>query len=150
MEYVESVAPDDVLDTLSWLSAHGYEVTRAVGAGEHMGSALLVFSLSREVTVVRDRDQWDTSVALSPGGKSHSVAVLAAARRGIPWDPGPRRPVGTPLAQKLPEGMSWRETLPLVLAWLDEPGAASAVDAASDHAKERMKRWWKEAPPTHP
>ncbi|HSF26516.1 MAG TPA: hypothetical protein VLC50_03265 [Actinomycetes bacterium] len=144
MEYIEAVAPEDVLATLRWLTAHGYEVSRAVGAGEHMGSALVVFSHSREVTVLRDRGQWDISVALSPGGTPLSLAVLNAARLGVAWDPGPHRPLDEPLAPQLPEGMIWHETLPLVLEWLDQPGATAAVEAAAAQARESTTRWWKE------
>ena len=103
-----------------------------------MGSAILVFTRSREVTVLRDRSQWDISVGLTPGGHALSLGVLDAARLGIEWDPGPHRPVGVPFASQLPEGLSWSATLPLVLAWLDEPGSDSVVEVASAKARERM------------
>lgn len=144
IEYVGRIAPNDVRATLSWLTDEGFGVVRSRGGvDEPFGNAFLALARSREVVVLRDRSQWDISVALTPGGPALSLAVLDAARRGVDWDPEPLRPLGGPQPSQLPEGVSWRAVLPPVLAWLDEPGSEVAAETATANARKRMVERWK-------
>jgi hypothetical protein len=147
-DYVRSTAPDDVRRTVQWLLGEGYALTASSrGESESFGNALLVFTRGTEITITRDRSQWVVTVALSPGATPMALDVLNCARLGETWDPSPRRTLTRPLPEQLPEGLAWAETLPLVLAWLDQPGTASTAAGATEAARERMRRWWDEPAP---
>jgi hypothetical protein len=51
-------------------------------------------------------------------------------------------PPGTPLPNKLPENVSWRETLPTILQWLADKDAQPAINTDL-HERHQLMR-----PPT--
>ncbi|MEO3855462.1 hypothetical protein [Acrocarpospora sp. B8E8] len=142
-EYVDAVANDDVRDTLRWLDEAGYRVTSSQGGPtESFGDAHLVFTGRREVEITRDRGQWMISISLAPGGERLWLDVLMAARRGAAWAPSPHgQPLSSPLPDQLPADVSWSASLPDVLGWLDEPGAAEEAEAATMKARDLMWQW---------
>lgn len=146
LEYVDTVANDDVRATLRWLDAAGYRVTSSAGGPtESFGNAFLVFTGRREVEIIRDRGQWMIGISLAPGGERIWLDVLAAARKGVAWAPPPhRQSLSSPIPGQLPVGVSWGASLPDVLGWLDEPGAEEVAKAATVKARDLMRRWWRD------
>jgi len=109
-----------------------------------MGDAVVVLAGAREVTITRDKGQWEIRAALSAGEPGLWLDVLEAARLGREWQPPPR---SGSLPEQLPEGLSWRQALPEVLAWLESPEAPDQARAAMARARELMQRRWQERHP---
>jgi len=136
--YVEENAGSDVRATLAWLDDAGFRITESLGGrGESFGNALLVFSGDVDVQIVRDRGQWDITVAPQCDGRWYSLAVLAAAQAGHDWEPPERNPSAA-LPDQFPPGIVWRQTLPSALEWLKLPGSATALEQTNARARQRM------------
>lgn len=138
-EFLQRFAPDDVRETITWLTANGYSLSTHRGEGTF--GAEFVYVGDAEVRISVDRSQWTLDVAPRPGAKAWQYDVLIAARTGQPYgevfpETGSRS-VGDPLPDKLPEGVSWRETLPGILQWVDGEGVQAAADCAL-HERHRM------------
>jgi hypothetical protein len=150
-EYAESVATADVRATLEWLDGAGYTLSQSSGSpGETFGNLALVFSGGCVVQIVRDRGQWMADLKPASGPTFYNLDLLVPAALGIDYpEPSP----GDRLPDQLPDGVSWREVFPIVLDWLQGPGAAEAVARMGDqryvlmwptsHQARDIRRRWK-------
>jgi hypothetical protein len=140
-EFLRRSAPDDVRDTIAWLSANGYTLSSHRGASTF--GAQFVYTGYAEVVVTVDRSQWLLDVASRPGAEAWEYSLLIAAHMGQPY--GKVFPtvgvtsVEGPLPKQLPVGVSWRETLPGILEWVGEEEVRTAVDQAR---RERSRLMW--------
>jgi hypothetical protein len=130
---VREVASNDVRDTLTWLDHRGFQLAYSTGGGyAGFGDVLLLFTGPADVKIVRDRGQWDLTVRPKSDASYYSLAVLLAAHAGTDWEP----PVEPDLSAQLPPGVSWREALPMVIEWLEQPGSVAAARLANARASE--------------
>ena len=139
--FLRRSAPSDVRDTIAWLSTNGY--TRSSHRGESTFGAQFIYSSDAEVIVTVDRSPWLLDVAPRPGAESWQYDLLIAAQSGQPYEEVfpmvGGRAVGEPLPEQLPEGVSWRETLPGILQYIESDEVQTAVDQAR---KERNRLMW--------
>lgn len=140
-EFLQRFAPVDVLETIAWLSANGYILSSH--RGETTFGAEFVYVGDAEVRITVDRSQWFLDVAPRPGAEAWQYDLLIAARTGQPYGEvfpaAGSRSVGDPLPDKLPEGVSWRETLPGILKWVGGQGVPAAVDNALQERSRIMR-----------
>jgi hypothetical protein len=138
-EFLRRFAPGDVRDTIAWLSANGYALSSHRGEGTF--GAQFVYRSDAEVLVTVDRSQWMLDIAPRPGSKAWQYDLLIAAQTGQPYgEVFPTvgaRSVEDPLPAHLPEGVSWRETLPGILQWVEGDEVQVAVDRAR-HERDRL------------
>ena len=140
-EFLQQFAPADVQEATAWLLANGY--TLASHRGEGAFGAEFVYVGDAEVHVTVDRSQWFLDVAPSPGAKAWQYDLLIVAQTGQPYgevfpETGSRS-VGDPLPDQLPGGVSWHETLPGILRWVDGASVQPAVEIA---LRERNRLMW--------
>lgn len=140
-EFLQRFAPNDVRETIAWLSANGY--TLSSHRGESTFGAEFLYVGDAEVRIAVDRSHWFLDVAPRPGAEAWQYDLLIAARAGQPYGEvfpeAGSRSVGDPHSDKLPEGVSWRETLPGILKWVGGQGVSAAVD---DALQERSRIMW--------
>jgi hypothetical protein len=133
-EFMQRFAPDDVRAAVRWLLDNGYQLARAqIGASDW--AALFVYAGDAEVQVGVERSQWYMDIAPAQGEPPIHYDLLVAAQRGQTyWDCFARDVGSDPPghARQLPHGLSWRNTLPDVLAWIGEHDVVEAVARASD------------------
>jgi hypothetical protein len=86
--FLERSAPDDVRDTMGWLSAGGYLLKSHLGDGS-LG-AEFVYAVAVEVIITVDRSQWMLEIA------------LRLRRRPLAVRPVGGRTCGAPLQRSLP------------------------------------------------
>ena len=158
---MQRFATDDVRAAVHWLLNNGYQLARSqIGASDW--SASLVYTGDAEVHVGVERSQWYLDIAPAPGEPPIQYDLLVAAQRGQTyWDCFPSD-VGFDLpghARQLPPGLSWRNTLPDVLAWIGGHDVAGAVARALDQryvvmwpdshkAKHLLRSWRAQGLPT--
>jgi hypothetical protein len=134
-------APGDVRETSAWLLANEYSLSARRGAD--VFGAQFVYTGEAQVIITVDRSQWVLDVARAPGAQVWQYDLLIAASRGLPYaEAFPRCADGSvadPLPEQLPEGVSWRTTLPGVLGWLASDDPEGAVHRAKD---ERNRLMW--------
>jgi hypothetical protein len=140
-DFLRANAPSDVQDTVAWLSDNGYRLASQAGASTF--GAEFVFEGEAMVRIVVDRSQWMLDVAPSPGADLWQYDLLIAAHSGQDYgqrfpDTGSRA-VGRTLPEQLPEGVSWRETLPDVVRWVHENDVAERVSNAK---RQRATLMW--------
>lgn len=140
-EFLERFAPDDVKATVAWLADNGYSLVSQRGEGTF--GAQFVYAGDAEVQISVDRSQWFLDVAPRPGAKAWQYDLLVVARAGRPYgevfpDPGSRS-TGDPLPEQLPDGVSWHDTLPDILKYVDGQRVQAAVDGA---LRERDRLMW--------
>ena len=139
--FLQRSAPGDVRDTIAWLSANGYALSSQTGQGTF--GAQFVYMAGAKVVVTVERSQWMLDVAPRHDAEAWQYDLLIAAQAGQPYrDVFPKigaRSVGDPLPEQLPEGVSWRETLPGILRWVGGDEVRSGVDRARD---ERDRLMW--------
>ncbi len=115
----------------------------APSAGESTFGSQFVYTGGAEVLITVDRSQWMLDVAPRPGAEAWQYDLLIAAQKGQPYgEVFPTvgiRSAGDPLPEQLPEGVSWRETLPGILQWVTGDGVQAAVDRARN---ERFRLMW--------
>jgi hypothetical protein len=152
-DYVVAQATEDVADTLRWLEESAFLLTSAQGGRtEPFGNLRLVYEgPAGVVTMIRERSVWSLDVASDPAGKSIQYDLAVAAAQGRDWRVYPHTP-GAHLDQ-IPEGVSWRRTLPGVLRWLSESGDQDSIALAADqryvfmwpdsHKARDIRRRWK-------
>ena len=108
--------------------------------------AAFVYSGDTEVHVGVERSQWYLDIAPALGKPPIQYDLLVAAQRAQTyWDcfPGGLG-VGLPgHTRQLPPGLSWCETLPDVLAWIDGRDVAEAINRARD---QRYVVMWPDSP----
>ncbi|MGW2093674.1 hypothetical protein [Promicromonospora sukumoe] len=131
-EFLRTNAPEDVQDTVAWLMSSGYVLvsqhgTNTFGAG-------FVFEGDLAVQIIVDRSQWWIDVATSSAAKFWHYDLLLAAQSGqeygqrFPEDDA--RTSDKPLLRQLPEDVSWRETLPGILRWIQESDVTESIAEA--------------------
>ena len=139
-EFLTRYAPDDVRDTIAWLATHGYTLVSRQGEGTF--GALLVYAGDAEVRISVDRSQWCLDVAPRPGREAWDYDLLLAAHQdqeyGALFPQNDSRSWGEPLPDQLPEGVSWRETLPDILEWVSGDAVGTAVDRACHQRGDLM------------
>lgn len=137
---VQRLAPDDVRATIEWLSANGY--TLRSHRGESTFGAQFIYAGQAEIHITVDRSQWTLDIAPRPGAQAWQYDLLIAAQTGQPYGevfPETRsRSLKDPLSYQLPAGVSWRETLPGILHWMDDEDVTAAVEHA---LHERQTMW---------
>lgn len=131
-EFLRTYAPGDVQNTVAWLSANGYTLVSQVR--ESTFGSQFVYAQNAEVWITVDRSQWCLDVAPTTGSKPWQYDLLVAAHRRLDYgdlfpDTGSRS-LTDPLPNQLPEGVSWRETLPDILQWVRGEAVAESVDRA--------------------
>ena len=144
-DFIGANAPSDVQDTVAWLSDNGYRLASQAGASTF--GAEFVFQGEGMVRIVVDRSQWMLDVAPSPGAEPWQYDLLIAAHSGQDYRqrfPGTgSRAVGRTLLEHLPEGVSWRDTLPDVVRWVREHDVAERVSNAK---RQRARLMWDRTP----
>jgi hypothetical protein len=156
-------ATDDVRAAIAWLLDNGYTLTDSE-VGSSTWHARLVYSGEVELRVVVERAQWLLDISPTPGARPFPYDLLLAAQRDQAyWDCHPDiRPDEKPY--QLPPGISWRETLPDVLAWIRTDDIARPVARALDqrfasmwpdsNKAKKLRRTWRAnglpTPPKHP
>ena len=142
-EFFRAWAPADVQETLAWLLDNGYELASQHGSNTFGAAFHLVGDV--EVVIVVDRSQWGLAVAPTPDAEAWSYDLLLAAHSGMDYRerfPSVERvPFTSPLAAQLPEGVSWRATLPEILVWVKRPGVDAGVEEA---LRQRVAQMWPE------
>ncbi len=163
--FLRREAPDDVRATVGWLFEQGYELSYSDLERGSFGASL-VFVGDAEIHIYADRSQWTMDVAANPGEEPVHLDLLVAAQRGRPyWECFPstedtevateaegaedgegaeERPYPV-LERQLPPGLSWRDTLPDLLAWLKSTDVSEPVARAQD---ERFVVMWPDSPKT--
>lgn len=143
-DFLRFRAPVDVQETVAWLLANGYTLSSHEGEGEF--GAQFVYTGQAEVRIGVDRSQWSLDIAQAPGAQPWQYDLLIAASSGRPYGqqftavgPVGSRPSKPNLPRQLPEGVSWRRTLPGVLSWVQGPSVAEAVATA---LRERFALMW--------
>jgi len=141
--YALSRATDDVAETIRWFEAEGFAVVRELGGPkESFGNVLLEFDRGAvKATIVRDRSQWMIDIA-SVGGKPHGLHVWLTAMRGTRAETRPRRSLGQPLADQLPEGESWRVEVPAVIDWISVGDRSADIDTAARDWSRAMREYF--------
>jgi hypothetical protein len=153
-DYMHRYAPDDVRATVRWLVDNGFELARSqIDASDWAAS--FVYAGEAEVHVGVERSQWYLDIAPAPGMQPIQYDLLVAASRGHNyWDSFPGVGSDPPgAARQLPPGLSWRNTLPAVLAWIGRQDVAEAVARVSDqryllmwpesHKAKQLRRVWR-------
>lgn len=133
-EFLRQFAPDDVRETVAWLSDSGFTLTSH--SGESTFGAQFVYASDAQILITVDRSQWLLEVAPRAGADAWQYDLLLAAYKALDYAAlFPRmgsRSLGDPLPEQLPEGVSWRETLPEILKWVNDESVPGAVDRALD------------------
>jgi hypothetical protein len=133
-EFLQRFAPGDVQDTVAWLADNGYTLTSH--SGESAFGAQFVYAGDVEVVIGVDRSQWLLDIVPRPGAEAWQYDLLLAAYKGLDYGAlFPKtgsRSLGDPLPDQLPEGVSWRGTLPEILEWVNDESVPVAVDRALD------------------
>jgi hypothetical protein len=115
-QFFRTHAPTDVQHTLAWLSSSGYVLVSQEGTNTF--GAVFVFEGDSVVQIIVDRSQWSLDVAVAPTAVLWQYDLLLAAQSSQGYErqfPGVgTRPAGA-LPKQLPDGVSWRETLPGIL-----------------------------------
>lgn len=139
-EFLRRHAPSDVLNTIAWLTATGYSLVSH--QGESTFGAQFVYGGNAEVRITVDRSQWYLDVAPTPGAEAWQFDLLIAAHTGQPYAEvfpvAETRSLGDPLPAQLPEGVSWRETLPDILERVRDHAVPPAVDRARHQRADLM------------
>jgi hypothetical protein len=118
LDYALSHAPTDVLGTLNWLEAEGFDVrTEMGGAKAPFGNVFLEYERGPvAVRVTRDRSQWELNIRLHGGSPSY-LGVLVTAWEGAP-PPLLQGESRDPHPEILPEGVEWSKVVPPIVSWL--------------------------------
>jgi hypothetical protein len=144
-EFLEQFAPQDVRDTVAWLLANGYILTSQRGTSTF--GAQFVYTCDAEVVVTVDRSQWVLDVAPTPGAEPWQYDLLVAAHSGRAYGEalavGPAASLGEARPAQLPQGVSWRESLPRILRWMKDQDVSVGVGRAR---QERDKLMWPRKP----
>jgi hypothetical protein len=154
-EFIQRFATNDVRSAVHWLLDNGYQLAGSqVGASDW--SASFVYVGAAEVHVGVERSQWHMEIAAASGQPPIQYDLLVAAQRGQTyWDCFPTGVGSDPPghARQLPSGLSWRNTLPDVLAWIGGHDVAEAVARARDqryvvmwpdsHKANQLRRSWR-------
>jgi len=148
-EEAEAEAPDDVRATMAWLEQAGYALRTHGGPQQPFNNIALVYTGRCQIVITRDRNEWSLDIAPAPGERLYQYDLVLAAQderdygEVFPDDRFfwvrdssslPRPP------WQLPEGVSWRETLPSAAEWVTGAGVTEALAwALQQRSAERRK-----------
>ena len=134
-------APADVQHTVAWLLSSGYVLVSQEGASTF--GASFVLEGDSVVRVIVDRSQWSLDVAAASGAQLWQYDLLLAAQSsqeyGRRFQGVGARTLDAPLPKQLPEGVSWRETLPGVLQWIQ---AGDVTESVTEAQEQRSTLMW--------
>jgi hypothetical protein len=140
-EFIRVNAPADVQHTVAWLLSSGYVLVPQEGASTF--GASFVLEGDSVVQVIVDRSQWSLDVAAASGAQLWQYDLLLAAQSSQEYGrrfPGVgARTLDAPLPKQLPEGVSWRETLPGVLQWIQ---AGDVTESVTEAQQQRSTLMW--------
>lgn len=140
-EFIRVNAPADVQHTVAWLLSSGYVLVSQEGASTF--GASFVLEGDSVVQVIVDRSQWSLDVAAASGAQLWQYDLLLAAQSSQEYGrrfPGVgARTLDAPLPKQLPEGVSWRETLPGVLQWIQ---ASDVTESVTEAQQQRSTLMW--------
>ncbi|MEM8706900.1 MAG: hypothetical protein AAGE98_10620 [Actinomycetota bacterium] len=139
-DFADLDAPADVVATIEWLLADGFEITRLLTRNQANGNKLVELrSRARqcEVVIVRDRGQWSLDLhreRLVGTG----LATMHEARTGEVFEHRP----GSPLPRQHPaDQLAWADAVPAFFRWTEaEPAWQERLDVARQAGRERMAR----------
>ena len=141
-EFFRAYAPADVQHTVAWLVSSGYVLVSQDGTNTF--GALFVFESDSVVQIIVDRSQWSLDVAAAPAAEFWHYDLLLAAQSGQEYGrrfPGVgTRTLGALLPEQLPEDVSWRETLPDILHWIQSSDVTESVTKAQ---RQRSMLMWR-------
>ena len=144
-EFLAAHAPSDVRKAIGWLLDNGYTLASHDGGGTF--GAQFVYEGQSLVRVTVDRSQWMLDIAAVAGSKLIQYDLAVAAHSGSTYGdrfPGTgRRSLAEPLPDQLPDGVSWRATLPEILEWVRGSDVSQAVDLAQ---RQRSALMWGRRP----
>ena len=105
--------------------------------------AVFVFEGQSVVQIIVDRSQWSLDVAAASAAKFWQYDLLLAAQSSQGYGrrfPGVgARTADAPLPKQLPEGVSWRETLPGILRWIQ---ASDVTESVTEAQQQRSTLMW--------
>lgn len=111
-------APQDVVATIGWLEAEGWQARAAWGGPTKWeGNAGLAVEFGRNgtlITIVRDRGQWMIEIRPSGWKTAVDLGIIDDAIAGRSEWSGVR---AVPNPVQLPAGLAWRTALPTALQW---------------------------------
>ena len=140
-EFFRANAPADVQHTLAWLVSSGYVLVSQEGTNTF--GAVFVFEGDSVVQIIVDRSQWslDVAAASTAGFWQYDLLLAAQSSQGYGRQfPGAgARTLDGPLPKQLPEGVSWRETLPGILRWIQ---ASDVTESITEAQQQRSTRMW--------
>lgn len=140
-EFFRANAPADVQHTVAWLLSSGYVLVSQEGASTF--SALFLFEGDSVVQIIVDRSQWSLDAAAASGAQLWQYDLLLAAQSSQEYGrrfPGVgARTLDAPLPKQLPEGVSWRETLPGILHWIQ---ASDVTESVTEAQQQRSTLMW--------
>jgi len=144
---IDEYASADVHGTVRWLKDHRFVVAESDTDRGTFGSRWVFARQDTEVHLTVDRSQWLLDIVRDRGGRPIQYDLLVAAHRGQDYRdcfPQPDDEQPSDLPSQLPTGVSWLNTLPQVLMWLNsEAYDPAAVERARD---ERYVRMWPDSP----
>lgn len=140
-QFFRTHAPTDVQHTLAWLSSSGYVLVSQEGTNTF--GAVFVFEGDSVVQIIVDRSQWSLDVAVAPAAVLWQYDLLLAAQSSEGYErrfPGVgTRPAGAALPKQLPDGVSWCETLPGILRWIQ---AGDVTESVAEVLQQRSALMW--------
>lgn len=140
-EFFRANAPEDVQHTVSWLVSSGYVLVSQEGASTF--GAVFVLEGHSVVQIIVDRSQWSLDVAAAPAAEFWQYDLLLAAQSSHGYGRRfPRvgaRTADAPLPKQLPEGVSWHETLPVILRWIQ---ASDVTESVTEAQQQRSTLMW--------
>ncbi|WP_125775458.1 hypothetical protein [Antribacter gilvus] len=140
-EFFRANAPADVQHTVAWLLSSGYVLVPHEGASTF--GAVFVFEGDSVVRIVVDHSQWSLDVAAASAAKLWQYDLLLAAQSSQGYARRfPGVGAGTsdaPVPEQLPEGVSWRDTLPGILRWIR---ASDVTESVTEAQRQRSMLMW--------
>jgi hypothetical protein len=136
LEYMTSVAPPDVADTVTWLTNEGWTPTSGRGGKqEGFGNVLVEFGKGDgAVKIARDRSIWEMTLRLRGWQSWFGLDIIMDARaERTTWAPLDRNLYEV---EQIPEGDRWTRSLPEIVSWLTR---TTDVEALLDEC--RMRRF---------
>jgi hypothetical protein len=152
--FLQRYATEDVRATIAWLEDQAYQLTDHQIAADGSSNMVLAYTGATTVRIVYDRTQWSMAIGPGIGAKPIPFDLLVAASHGVDYEicfPNACTPAALP--DQLPGGVSWPNTLPVILDWIPGAGVTEAVARAQDqryammwpnsHKARQLRRLWR-------